>query len=137
MNRKLKLANDFSDKTWSLTCAFISFLIIFNFVYIRPPTVSNKIQTDLGRSTRLYFFFQISINFFTCNQILFSFSLLHHSNGKGKQDTLKAIDGGFQERPKAGHVIALRSLHIPGWGLTQPVIIDLAVRMEHDQLTLL
>ena len=77
MNRKLKLANDFSDKTWSLTCAFISFLIIFNFVYIRPPTVSNKIQTDLGRSTRLYFFFKFQLIFLLA--IRFCFRLAYYT----------------------------------------------------------
>ena len=105
--------------------------MISSFEYIRLPQSQTKFK-QTWEGLHGVIFFLISINFLTCNQIFFSFSLLHHSNGKGKARHAKD-NRGFQERPKAGNVIAQ---HQAGKS-TQPVTIDLAVRMEHDELTLL
>ena len=111
MNRKLKLDKWFFWKIWEprlcLDLFFEWSLILGAFV---SPDSLKQNSNWLGQVHTVPF----SINFLTCNQILFSFSLLHHSNGKGKARHTKD-SRGFQERPKAGHVIALRSLHIPGW----------------------
>ena len=94
MNRKLKLANDFSDKTWSLTCAFISSLNDLYFCVHSSPTVSNKIQTDLGRSTRLHFQLIFSL------AIRFCFRLAYYTilTVKVKQGTLKTIEASKSDQ---------------------------------------